>query len=201
VKWKVQTQCLKNLARWCYVTACHWLSHLPRIVQHHFKCIDIPLETWSNFFAALTLPSLSEFDIMSDLLVWPQVPEFPCIKSFLIHHPSITLLHFHDLLILSTFPPAQENILLNLVKLTTHQAYISWLISSPNSLPCLDYITISSEYYITPDFDYAHFDDALISIAQNTGQVELCIWFRSGKGVDAWLQDHVNIGCKVSTVC
>jgi len=32
--WKVQTQCLKKLALWHYVTACHWSSHLPRIMHH-----------------------------------------------------------------------------------------------------------------------------------------------------------------------
>jgi len=35
--WKVQTQCLKKLALWHYVTAYHWSSHLPRIVHHHCK--------------------------------------------------------------------------------------------------------------------------------------------------------------------
>ena len=165
-----------------------------------FKCIDISSETWSDFFAALTFPSLSEFEITSDLIVRPQGPEFPCIESFLIRHPSITLLHLHGLLIPSSFPPAQEGILPNLVKLTAHPAYISWLLSSPNSLPCLSSITVSSEYYLTPDFEYAHFDDALVSIARNAGQVELGIRFSSEKGVDAWLQDHVDIGCDVSAI-
>ena len=165
-----------------------------------FKSIDIPSEAWSDFFAALTFPSLFEFEITSDLIMRPQGPEFPCIESFLTRHPSITLLLLHGLLIPSTFPPAQESILPNLVKLTAHPAYISWLLSSPKSLPCLNSITISSDYYFTPDFEYAHFDDALISIARNAGQVELGICFRSQNGVDAWFQEHVNIGCKVSAV-
>jgi hypothetical protein len=165
-----------------------------------FKCIGILSVTWTDFFAALTFPSLSEFEITSDLFVLPQGPEFPCIESFLTRHPSITLLHLRGLFIPSTFPPAQESILPNLVKLTAHPAYVNWLLSSPNSLPSLGSITISSEYLLTPPFDYAHFDDALVSIAQNAGQVELGIGFSSEKVADDWLQDHVNIGCQVSTV-
>jgi hypothetical protein len=162
-----------------------------------FDCTGIRSVTWSDFFAALTFPSLSEFEITSDLNVRPQGPEFPCIESFLTRHPSITLLHLRGLLIPSIFPPAQESILPNLVKLTAHPAYVSWLLSSPNPSPCLGSITISSEYH---HFDYARFDDALVSIARNAGRVELGIRFNSENGVDAWLQDHVNIGCEVSAV-
>ncbi|EDQ98088.1 uncharacterized protein LACBIDRAFT_312401 [Laccaria bicolor S238N-H82] len=165
-----------------------------------FKGIDIPWETWSDFFAALTFPSLSEFEITSRRFKRPQGPDFSCIESFLVRHPSITVLHLDGLLTLSTFPPAQESILPNVVKLTAHPAYISWLLSPPNSLPSLGSITISSEYSLRPYFDYAHFNDALVSIARNAGQVELGIQFRSEKGMDAWLQDHVDIGCEVSAV-
>lgn len=165
-----------------------------------FKCIDIRSVTWSDFFAALAFPALSEFEITSDLIVRPQGPEFPCIESFLMRHPSITLLHLRGLLIPSVFPPARGGILPHLVKLTAHPAYVSWILSSSKSSPFLGSITISSEYYLTPDFDYAHFDDALASIGRKAGQVELGIRFSSENGVDAWLQGHVDVGCEVSVV-
>lgn len=165
-----------------------------------FKCIDIALEVWSDFFAAVTFPSLSKFEIRSDLFKRPQGPEFPCIESFLIRHPSITLLHLDNLLIPSTFPLAQESILPNLYNLVAHPAYVSWLLSSPNPLRGLGFITLSSEYYPAQGFEYAHFNDALASMARNVGQVRLNFWFRSKNGVDAWFQDHVEIGCELSAV-
>ena len=97
--WRVQTRCLKKLALWRYVTACHWSSHLLRIVHHQQKvslwmtlkvCIMICIWNFENkhhlvlhLFLHLYLTFLIYYSTLLDFLsiMWENLTCCICVRN------------------------------------------------------------------------------------------------------------------------
>lgn len=113
------------------------------------------------------------------------------LMTFLARHPTLIVLNLYKS---SAFEPsvlglASTTFLPRLKSITATPEYLSVFLASPEALPSLSTITITSDFYGMPPYGYQYtrFDAVLERISRRTQETTLSFTFLSHIGLEAWL--------------
>lgn len=145
---------------------------------------------------------------MNDFFSPPDVAAFVDIEDFLVNHPHIAHLYLYGV----ELPPSSKAIprpsFQNLITFDAHPHYTIWLMNSlilsPNVLPSLQRIVISSENYNDSggrkDFNYSLFDSGLKAVATFPRSIVLALTFNRRSHIESWLRSHIQAGVGKSAI-
>ncbi|KIM41259.1 hypothetical protein M413DRAFT_71736 [Hebeloma cylindrosporum] len=177
------------------------------IAKLSIKLTQEASSAWKTFSSSLSLPFLRIFSLTNDLFIPLDVASFTDVEDFLVNHPGIGNLSLYGV----GFPPAcavPRASFQHLDTIDAHPFYIIWLMNSlrwsPNALPSLRNITISSDNhsYCTrlPEFDDSLFDSALEALCSFPRDIALTLTFNSKSHIDSWIGSHVRAGVQHSVI-
>ncbi|KAJ2921205.1 hypothetical protein H1R20_g15887, partial [Candolleomyces eurysporus] len=177
----------------------------PTLTHFELQCPKTPSGIWCKFLSEITLPSLTHFEVASNLVVGEANMQGSDILSFLGRHPGIQKLKLHGIQVpkcLSTLPEAEDPILPNLSEVIAHPIYISWLLRNETQCPELKEVVLSTECYVDVNlaFPYNAMDRALRDLLPRSHKLDV-IGFRftsDRSDLDSWLQSHVDAGPNIS---
>ena len=155
-----------------------------------FSCISE-----SDFLKSLTLPSLSKLVLGNCDIEWNDLIEF------LGHHPSLVELDlYRNIFRSSSTDTIYIPSLPKLKSITATPEYLKRFLSSPSSLPELEMITMSSDYYGMPPYgyDYGRFLRVFPLLDAIHLPLHLELRFLSGIGLESWLSSVS--GCDIGAM-